>query len=227
MAIKAINNWLNGSRNYTEGVELYTQYGDNQVYKRLFAQSQNPFTEQKLHEFLTEINVASAPADELPLGNTRKRKPTTLAAFEIKEKNEYPVIDLTTAPDGLKKLDQRRKQLFQQAITERERISSGYYRTADERLEALKIIHANFHGAQGIQAIWKRIDYWKDHGRFIPFAAKGPDRVLSEKELLDRRNTLRTYVTRYKNKPDKKHFLEKYELELIDVEQKLMDYDEA
>ncbi len=223
MAIIAVNDWLNGNRNYEVGVSLYKRHGTNQVFKNLFASSQNPYTVTKLAELLQEINEASAPPDTLPKGNTAKRKPTALKAFQPKEENSFQAVDLSNAPKGLQALDKLRKQLFQQAATEKERLSAGYYRTESERFEALKVIHSNFYGFKGIQDIWKRIDYWVAHGHFIPFTATAPIQPISRDELIEKRNNVRTYLSRYRNKPEKKALYDKYQNELLEIEQKLLD----
>ncbi len=223
MAIIEVNNWLNGNRNYDAGVRLYQKLGTNQVFKTLFAKSQNPYTERKLAECLQEINLATAPPDRLPEGDTNKRRPTALQAFEVKQEHTFEVVDLSMAPAALQKLDALRKQLYQQAATEKERLSAGYYRTAEERFAALKIIDDNFYGFKGIQAIWQRIDYWKKHGQFIPFTATPAVQPITRDELIEKRNTLRTYVSRYRHKPAKAHLFNKYQNELMSIEQKLMD----
>ena len=223
MALKAINDWLNGSRNYNQGVSLFAEHGESQMFKDLFASSQNPYTETKLVEMLTAINVASAPPDLLPTGDTTKRKPTELKAFQPKQEHSFEPVDLTKAPKALQSLDNRRKQLFQQAATEKERLSSSYYTNAAERFEALKIIHDNFYGTKGIQAIWKRIDHWQKFKRFVPFDAAPAKENQTREELILKRNKLRTYVSKYKNKEAKLHLFNRYAQELTDVEQKLMD----
>lgn len=223
MAIIEVNNWLNGSRNYNEGVSLYAKLGTNQVFKSLFASSQNPYTERKLAECLEAINLATAPPDRLPDGDTSKRKPTSLQAFEQKKEHTFEVVDLSGAPKPLQDLNALRKQLYQQAATEKERLSAGYYKTEKERFEALKIIDDNFYGFKGIQAIWQRIDYWKKFGEFIPFTATKPKQPISRDELIEKRNTLRTYISKYNNKPEKAHLHTKYKNQLTNVEQKLMD----
>lgn len=224
MAIIAVNNWLNGSRDYTAGVSLYRQHGSNKVLLNLFATSQNPYTERKLVEELEAINRASAPPDELPAKKHHLRqRDLMLSAFRPKEEHTYPAVDLTAAPEGLKRLDRERRALFQQAAELYTLLCAGHFKTKAERFEALKTIDDNFYGPKGIQAIWKRIDFWKQYGRFVPFTATPPKQPVSREELLRELLNVRTNVSRYRNRKDKRHLYDKWYQQQIDIEQKLLD----
>lgn len=224
MAIKAVNNWLNGNRNYTKGAQLYNQYGSSAVLKNLF-KSQNSYTEKKLLQELEQLNIA-APA-VVPVATTppktTKRGLMNLATFKTKKQEYVPPIDLSNAPVPLQQLDKRRKELFQQAKELHSALAAGEFKTQPEAYKALVIINENFYGHRGIQQIWERIDYWHKHGTFIPFHAKPPTIPVNRSELITKRNTLRTYLSRYKNKPEKAHLYDKYLQEHQEVEQQLID----
>jgi hypothetical protein len=226
MAIKAVNNWLNGERNYTKGAQLYKQYGSSNVLADLFAKSQNTYTERKLLEELQKLNASNAPQPVEVAAikpKARKKDLMRLAAFKRKKPPTFTPADLTNAPKSLQNLEQRRRQLFQQAAEVKAALSAGEFKTPEERYKAVKLIDANFYGHRGIQQIWQRIDFWQQHGRFIPFHASKPTKPVNREALHKRLTTVRTYVSRYKDKPDKYELHEKYMQELMDIEQQLMD----
>lgn len=229
MAIKAVNDWLNGDKDYTEGARLFQQYGSSKVLANLFASSQNSYTEKKLLQEMQKLNTKAQPvtvavADVHP--KKRKKDVMRLSSFKPKTQHTFTPVDLTNAPKALQNLDQRRRQLFQQAAEVKAALDGGQFKTPQERYEAVKLIDDNFYGHRGIQQIWQRIDFWHKHGRFIPFHATAPTKPINREELHKRLTTVRTYVSRYtKNKNAEK--LQQYQLELQDIEQKLLDNAEA
>lgn len=230
MAIKAVNNWLNGAKDYTEGVKLYKQYGSSKVLLDLFTQSQNSYTEKKLLQELQTLNEYSAPIT-VPVAavqpKLRKKDIMRLSTFKPKQKHTVAAVDLTNAPKALQHLDQRRRQLFQQAAEVKAALDNGQFKTPAERYEAVKLIDDNFYGYRGIQQIWQRIDYWRKFGRFIPFQATKPTKPVNREELHKRLTTVRTYVSRYKNKPGKHQLHLQYLNEAQEIEAKLLDNGEA
>lgn len=227
MAIKEVNSWLNGSRNYNHGVSLYCKLGTNQVFKDQFQRSQNSYTERKLVELLEALNLADAPSDRLPEKPVRKPQDLSLKAFEPKQEHTFAKVDLTHAPAALVKMDNRRKALFQQASTHWEMVRNGDFETKPDRFEALQLIHSNFYGKRGIQAIWKRIDHWAKYGRFIPFSDDTEKEPLDIRQVERQMLNARSDVSRYKNNPDKKHLYDKHLQKLHELEQYILDYDEA
>lgn len=230
MAIKAVNSWLNGERNYQKGVQLFKQYGSSKVLADLFASSQNTYTEKKLLQEMQKLNACNeAQAVPVAANQPKKRKKDLLrlSAFKQKQENTFQPVDLTNAPKALQNLDKRRRQLFQQAAEIKAALDAGQFTTSAERYQAVKTIDENFYGHRGIQQIWKRIDFWKNHGRFIPFHANKPKQPVNRTDLHKRLITVRTYLSRYRDKPEKAHLFEQYTKELLDLEQKLMDNAEA
>lgn len=228
MAVKAINDWLNGNRNYSEGVTLYSHHGKSAVLKKLFA-SQNPYTEKKLAEELDAINRA-APAPTIaakPNRSGKKRDLFKLSNFKQKEEHAFQPVDLSNAPKGLQELDALRKAKFQQAAELKSAMDNGKFRSDAKRLEAIITIQDNFYGYKGIQQIWQRIDYWKKWGHFIPFGdeeAKESGREMTPNEARKRLMSVRTYESRYRNKPDKKELFDQYYAERLHLEQILKDH---
>lgn len=230
MAIKAINSWLNGERNYTEGTRLYKQYGSSKVLANLFAQSQNVYTEKKLLQELQKLNEATEP-QPVPVvaaqPKLRQKDIMRLSTFQPKkQQHTFVPVDLSNAPKALQNLDQRRRQLFQQAAEVKAALDADQFTTAEERYKAVKLIDENFYGHRGIQQIWQRIDFWQKYGRFIPFHATKPTKPVDREALHKRLTTVRTYLSRYKKKGNAEKY-EEYLKELLDIEQKLIDNGEA
>lgn len=225
MAIKAVNDWLNGERNYTEGAALYKRYGSSKVLADLFAKSQNTYTQRKLLQELEQLNQQHVPEPApvaVPCGR-RKRDIMRLSSFQTKEQNTFKPVDLTNAPLALQNLDKRRRSLFQQAAEIKAALDAGQFTTQHERYMAVKTIDENFYGHRGIQQIWQRIDFWNKHGRFVLFTAAKASAPVNTTELHKRLTTVRTYLSKYKGKPDKATLYDKYLLEQQELEQQLMD----
>lgn len=230
MAIKAVNSWLNGAKDYTEGVRLYKQYGSSTILADLFTKSQNIYTEKKLLQELQKLNEQSAPVltpvmEVKP--KLRQKDLMRLSTFKPKQKSTFAAVDLTNAPKALQNLDQRRRQLFQQAAEVKAALDAGTFKTAAERYEAVKLIDENFYGFKGIQQIWQRIDYWKRFGRFVPFQAKKPTKPVALEVLHKRLTTVRTYISKYKNNKSRQDLYHKYTNEALEIEQKILDNGEA
>lgn len=225
MAVKAINDWLNGSRNYSDGVALYSIHGKSNVLKRLFVRSENAYNVAKLAEELEGINLTTSVPVVVskPNPSGKKRDIFNIKSFQPKQEHTIAPVDLTTAPLELKRLDQERRLKFQQAAELKSALDNGQFRTKAERLKALIIIHENFYGNRGIQEIWRRIDYWRKHGQFVPFSDKEVLEPIDRNKVHKRLMTVRTYETRYRNNPEKKHLFEKYRAERIELEQQLME----
>jgi hypothetical protein len=231
MAIKAINSWLNGAKDYTEGTRLYQQYGSSKVLANLFAQSQNSYTVNKLLQELQQLNEATEPQPVLisstGVKTMRQKDIMRLASFKPKkQQHTFVPVDLTNAPKALQQLDQRRRQLFQQAAEVKAALDAEQFTTHAERFKAVKLIDENFYGHRGIQQIWQRIDFWQKYGRFLPFHATKPSKPVDREALHKRLTTVRTYLSRYKKKGNADKY-DEYLKELLDIEQKLIDNGEA
>lgn len=226
MAIKAVNNWLNGEQDYTEGVRLFTQYGSSKVLANLFASSQNSYTVKKLLQEMQQLNTAQQPvtvAVKEVHPKKRQKDVMRLSSFKLKNKPTFGAVDLSNAPKAIQSMDQRRRQLFQQAAEVKAALDGGQFTTPEERYKAVKLIDDNFYGHRGIQQIWHRIDFWHKWGRVVPFHTTQPKVPVHREALRKRLTTVRTYVSRYKTNPEKQHLHSQYMQELMDIEQKLID----
>jgi len=68
--------------------------------------------------------------------------------------------------------------------------------------------------------IWDRQDHYQATGEIKskPVVVANAVEIKNLGEAVKRQNTLRTYLSRYKGKPDKKALLDKYNAELIEIE---------
>ena len=174
---------------------------------------------QKLNTAQQPVTVSVMEAQP----KKRQKDVMRLSSFKTKTSNTFGAVDLSNAPKAIQNMDQRRRQLFQQAAEVKAALDGGQFTTPAERYEAVKLIDDNFYGHRGIQQIWQRIDFWRNHGRVIPFHTTQPKVPVDRAALQKRLTTVRTYVSKYKTKPDKQHLHEKYLQELMDIEQKLID----
>ena len=113
--MEAIRTWLNGPREYTSGVKLYAQYGDDLALKRMFSEPQSDFKRRKLIQVLESIwqgrKQAKIPASPVP----QVKPPATTPAFKIKRelvKSKNEVSQLTNVlHDTQQKLEEVADQL--------------------------------------------------------------------------------------------------------------------
>lgn len=64
--MKEIIHWLNSSRDYKEGVQLYLQHGTNPVLKKVFGEGQNEFKAKKLYEALLQLVAEDVNSPKKP-----------------------------------------------------------------------------------------------------------------------------------------------------------------
>lgn len=72
MAIAAINNWINGTRNFDEGVNLYLRFGEDLFFKAVIKNGKSKRVEEKLYDALIEINAAKDDVEEVVSSSEKK-----------------------------------------------------------------------------------------------------------------------------------------------------------
>jgi len=186
--IQEIEAWLQGPV-YWDGVELYEKYGSSDMLKRMFAGSGDSFNKKKLASELTII-----------LEEARAKQAITPAAEEPAE-----IKELRTQANSL--MDQR------SALKERARIiiAGG----VKEGPELREIAHSLAFGIKSqLDGIFGRIRYCQLNGSLPD---PGPVALLTVADMVKRRNTLRTYLSRG-GKPEK---LEKWKSEAFELDLKI------
>lgn len=202
--------WINEDQDYKTGVILYTTYGDIQQLKQIFQSNPNP-TEIIRRKLLSEIQRLYSCA--------KKDSPTVTKRIEIVTKTR--TVTDPTHNDTVRLPDSEPSdQLY---LQEKERVlllfkeQSSLHSQLDtieseqERTPiCLKILELD----KQVSAGWEALDYYKANGTF----KKAPDKKeMTVIEMVKRRNTLRSYVSREKN-PEK---LFAYKLELFTIEEAL------
>jgi hypothetical protein len=165
--IKEIENWLSEPVYWT-GVELYEKYGENDRLKKMFSTSADSYNKKKIAQLLTEILEA------------------TRLIEQQKPKNQLPpeVQLLQNAANSL--MDER------SALKERARmlVAQGI----KEGPELAEIANNLAFGIKNqLDSIYARIQYAQMNGSLPETDAAA---AMSIAEMIKRRNTLRTYLSR-------------------------------
>lgn len=188
--VQEVTNWLQGDRNYLDGVELFRAFGGSSVFLAQFDRGKNAFTEGMLESKLQDM--------------LRK------AALVKPE----PVKDESALIREVKRLEDEKLRLFKRAAQLHARLKliatkKERYTTA---LEILWLMNRN-------QQIWKMLDFYHENGTLPNFEVKDPVHAMAD--MIRRQSTLRTYVSRYKDKPQYADRYKRYRQELADLEQKI------
>lgn len=191
-----IKQWLNGNRDYETGRMLYDRHGSNAAYKSVFALGPSPYNSKKLERELEAL---------VPIEAEPKPKPVAAIVEAKQEKDAFTDASTQVWEQMLPLLDEQRAL----------HTELGVLATNSGRLKhAIRIMEL----ADQLAPLWEQYHYAKEHGKL-------PEPIIVEKnipetgaQLITRRATLRTYLSRYKNRPDK---LEKYQAELTQIEEAL------
>jgi hypothetical protein len=139
-----IQQWINSGHDYRQGVELYNQYGDNVVWKRVFAKAENSVNRKMLSEKLNELKQKAHNRPDFQ-NNPPKKSHST------------PSADLNNSDNEWLPAFKEASRLHAELVHSRSpKKLAGIYK----RLEHLF--------TQVIEPDWKRIDYEKEHGIPIP-----------------------------------------------------------
>lgn len=154
-----IKAWINGTRSYGPGVQLYLQYGTDDDLKTFFMGEKTPFREKKLLEELTLLFRFGANA--APSGNN------PVEASDVK----------TAAPtdESLLRLYNKKIALYREKDLLRSRLES-YQSDFERGIAAHRILQLR----REISAIWAAEEYFRTHGR-MPEQSAG--QVTSERDI--------------------------------------------
>lgn len=208
--MEIIRNWLNGPRLYEEGVSLYSQFGNNNILKKILAsEAWSQFKEDKLVEALKQLMQPEITIQQhLPAGTNLYTRHAGWPPHPI----EDPV---------LRALHAQWKPLYSEMMNAQSRVYEvallARKKDSNKRLEACQLVHRIMDLDDEIDEIYGRRDYYLQHRSLPddpqPVIVGDPVRWATELN-----NALR-YVRRYKqwlqNQPDNvkwasklKHFTE-------------------
>lgn len=187
--IEKLENWLKAPV-YFEGVQLYEMHGKSSLLKRMFSKGSDDYNFHVLHRELESL-----------LDEARKKQ------AELDDKTPHFIKDLR---NDTKRLMDERVILKEQA---RQVISQG--ETSGERLKEIAFRLA-FGIKKDLDRKFAQIEFWEKNG-FLPDPQRHQERSVAE--MIRRRNTLRTYISRSKNSDR----LNDWKMELQEIEIALKD----
>lgn len=219
-----IRNYLQGPRDYREGVRLYNKYGFNLMLKKRFALDETESTKAIMIEELrklagiSDLEFRSLPrragvmSDRVPDSGSKKvvekKNPSVNAvATETQKKmirfrEKYPFLKEADCPDIL-------KVLVADMFT-----AYGNYKAALEKLEtigdsqseeAARLCETTVEEYLKNREIWEELDYYKEHCQILGKAAKFKEiekvdelSKLSDVDLMKKFNSAQTNVSKRK-----------------------------
>lgn len=202
-----IDSWLKTKGSYSDGLSLYRQFGKSTFLLKLFEQEENAFTRQKLQDELRVIFEASEPIKELTQASESKNKEEFI--YRDQKPQITPLNDECIQPLVKEKAD-----LYAQSNFLRAKINT-VLTNAERFALAEQIVERH----DRIREIWQLIDDFKEKG-LDPFR-NDLDRQ-SPVKLAKRRETLQTYLSKYKTKNDQVK-LARYQAEYDYINKLLVD----
>jgi hypothetical protein len=193
--------WLESERNYEVGRQLYEQLGDNARLKQVLGHGPSAYNVEALEWELGKLakaGVTAALALAVPLPAVVVESATESLQSEPAKDYEAQVARgalLLPLSQARRLLYDERTQLHAQL-----EVLAEHGSQEDVRLLAVRIMALS----RELNANWKTDAYVRAHGQLPPppAAAPGLD-TLSPVELLKKRNTLRSQVSKLKKRPDR------------------------
>lgn len=193
--IDEVKAWLENEI-YYEGVQLYEKYGNNAYLKKFFSEGTESHRRTLLTQELKELLTA------------------TMATAQAKE---------VARPDVVQVLMREAGSLMDERTALKERARLIIERKIDTEAELSQIVLRIMKGINPrLDEIFGLRDFYDANGYLPETAAVA---VQSVTELINRRNTLRTYLSRTAKKGSAKRQL--WQSELFGIEQKLKTIDDA
>mgnify|MGYP000088406831 CR=1 FL=1 len=200
------------SFDYDEALDWFTRHVEGKFFvKEVLSSGEDSYNRKKLIEELREI-------EEALLEEQEEEDPIEEAGTEPAEpspKRSPRVVTQAASTPEAQQLDEQWKPLYKEANHYFE--SLGYLATDEECKEAaFKVLDL----MDEVEEIWEKKDFLAKHGELPEYAAPGVDEW-SESDLIKRRNTLRTYLSKAKNGKLKKENIPTWRAELDDLERRL------
>lgn len=199
----SIRDWFNNGRSYKIGVALYNTYGDNELLKTALAQGYSDFRMNKLVEAMEEL---------------LEQNPKETQSHEVKPQ---PLHKTEEEPDPYKgdwkPLYKEMQFLFAKLTNEMSEEERGRI--------AFRILDLE----RTCKRFWNARDFERQYGYKMPVEDPKKDILADKNQLVNRRNTVRTYISRYKklklaepeNAAKHQSFIDKYRDELKELELKI------
>lgn len=232
-----LEQWLQSHQDYSEGIQLFNKYSGNQVLKKLFQHSENAYRKSRLFNELQRIfHIASksnkkninAPQPVAHLQEQNPIAPVPVLAqeqptFEQQQKvaqvapptayyekqGSIWVGEWHTLPNDVKDCINNIKDKAKERDALRHRLED--MNEEERALAATNIVTLD----DTINELREKLAAYKESGTYPEEKKQEATDIAS---ILKRINTVRTYISRDKNVPEK---LEKWKNELAELEQKL------
>jgi hypothetical protein len=176
MAIYAIGEWLNGDRDYYKGVELYKLHGSSDILKATFEMGKNSYTVETLEEEMLQLYNES--------------------------EDERPATQTLALPTDILTIEKQAKDLFKEMAFLHANLDNSHLNPTDAiRLQSALRIRDIHHE---MRERFKMVDHFRETGQRLEVEEPVETAInlegLSPVELLNRRNTLRTHISKLKKK---------------------------
>lgn len=212
----AIKQWLSSGQNYAQGVDLYKEhYGDDYTF-RMLQRGENSFSREKL---LDKLRSAVQPRSANPVDKPFRAKPNkqqTIAITTRKAKDHYP--------EDLHAAYQRQEELYALVNHLHPQLEALYKNSRKKCTDVAITIKKAW---AEIKSIYRLLDYWSKHQVVLPNTYNGSDgyEITDPVEMKTRIYTLRTYISKSRNRPEKHADIIKWTKEMESLQVKLDRHD--
>lgn len=191
---------------YAEALDWFTKHVEGKYFlKELLSQGEDPYNKKKLIEELREIESSFAKPIPAPPSPTA---PATITSAPVLVASAPPTLDLAL-------LDQEWKPKYKEANHWFERLE--FLPTAQERKEAaFRILEL----MDEVEETWAKKDFIQQHGAAPDFEDHGIE-ALDTVQMIQRINTLRTYISKANKGKLSKEKIPAWEAEKAELERRV------
>lgn len=212
---RILSNW-----SYSEGLEWYKAHVQGKFFlKELFSKSDDAYNAQKLRSSLNDIfrelpDEYQAPKKETP--KPTGEKPLLKLPKASIEALKIPKVveDAALSPEEMQ-LDEEWKPLYREAMYRRQSLTEEMS-DAERKEIAFEVLNL----MDEVQKIWEKKDFLRKHGSLPEFENPGLD-GLSLQQMMTRRNTLRSYLSKAKKGQLKSDKIPEWEAEIQELERRI------
>jgi hypothetical protein len=214
MAIARIENWIHSGTDFDEGVEIYRDMVGDPFILKLFDIGSNTFTRQKLREQLEKLNekakaklagealLKQAQTEDLNSGGMQaKSKDEAEQPFARRVRpREQRVLNMY--PPGLQKKIRAKGRYFREASERR-----AYLRTLEEPVARARELRKIKNLFGKIERVWNEVEFFEQNGIEL---RQEDDKFENIAQIQKKLLNVRTLVSKYQGRPEKKALFDKY-----------------
>ncbi len=187
----AIAQWLT-DQDYEKGQSLYDSLGDDSFLKYLFSTGDTPYNRIRLEEELRKIKIQldALNISAAPYTIPGKGKKTNQKFVDTYSKDEYAGL-----PEEVQSLNEQKRVEHTEMSNLHSRLED--MKTNEDRRKAgVRIKHLE----KSLKEIWEKLDYYAEHKK-LPEAEKPVMKEMTFAQAFTRRNTLRSYISKFPDSP--------------------------